>query len=328
MINSIGLLPAGISIKNLKNFVLNEEVARSLEYLNIPLVDSKETHCDDDIEESEEIVPEDIIIFCTPNESDVGLLQFHIQNYECTNMFLHHDTYVFSTITDSIHIGDNGSPYVAVSTFENDIMVFDPLVRNPIMPQFLLKGHQDSVLCLEYDGTLFSGSSDSTIAEWDTERMEEKNRKPAAGPVTRISTFKSSMIYSVGTHLYCFDKRIDFLGDVERIKIMEDAMLVSDATGILRHYDLRNVSHQVNEAKVHEDSITGLDVFRNDIYTASLDGKIGVLDLHSLTTKSFQNTNEKLFSLKVHSSGFYVYGGEENELKLKIIEEPPAIFVE
>lgn len=318
MINSIGFLSRSISVESLKAFVPDVDIAASLEYLNIPVVDRSEVPCDDEIDESEEIMEEDVVIFCTPNEGDVSFLQFHIQNAECTNMFLHHDTFVFSTITDSQCIEINAAPYVAVSTFEKDIMVYDPLVRNPVMPQILLQGHQDSVLCLEsHNGMLFSGSQDSTVAEWDVERREMRQQTKAAGAVSKLAMLENAVVYSVDRTLHLLDEKIEFEGEVERIRIRGNVMLVSDSNGTLRLYDPRNISAAVSEKKIHQDSITAIDFLGENVYTASLDERICVLDGTTLELRHTENTEEKLFSLRTHDSGFYVYGGESNELQLK-----------
>lgn len=306
-----------MKVEKLRSFVPDRGIADSLEHLNIPMVDVSEVPCDYDVDESEEIFEEDVVMFCTPNESDVSFLQFHIHNDECTNMFLHHDVYVFSKITDSKCIEIDGNPYVALSTFETEIMIFDPFVRNPMLPQLLLEGHQDSVMSLEYHGgTLFSGGSDSAIIEWDIERRQPRNRVSAVSPVNKIAVFNTSLIYSTSKTLCCLGSKLEFEGDVEKIRIEDDSMLVSDSTGLLKHYDLRNLSETVNERKIHEDSITDIDVFENSIYTSSLDGSINVLDFSTLCTKDMYKTGEKVFSLKVHKNGFCVYGGEENELKM------------
>ncbi|KAG5859382.1 hypothetical protein KMI_07g12250 [Encephalitozoon hellem] len=324
MISSIGFLPSGISIENLKKFVIDESIHQSLSYLNIPVVDKEKVSFDDDIDESEEIVENDIVVFCTPNEGDVSFLQFYVQNRECTNMFLHHDTYVFSTICDSEYFTVGGEMYVAVATFEKDIMVFDPLVRNPVLPQILLKGHEEAVLSMEcWNGTLFSGSLDSTIIEWDSEKALAKNRIQATGPVNKIGIFDSSVIYSVEDTLYCFDGEVKLEGEVERIRIIGNGMLVSDSTGTLRYYDLRNMASAVIEKKIHEDSITGVDVLGDKVYTGSLDGTIKVVSLDTLDVVSSRDAEEKVFSLRTHEDGFYVYGGEKNEPVLSYTDDGP-----
>ncbi|ADM11255.1 WD40 domain-containing protein [Encephalitozoon intestinalis ATCC 50506] len=321
MISSIGFLPGGVSIERLKEFVYDEDIHRALDYLGIPVVDKSKMACDDDIDESEEIVENDIIVFCTPNEDDVSFLQFYVQNRECTNIFLHHDTYVFSTICDSTQAVIGGETYVALATFEKDIMVFDPFVRNPVLPQVLLKGHEEAVLSIECsNGVLFSGGLDSTIIEWDTEKALPKNRIQAMGPVNKLGTLNSSVIYSVENSLYWTDREIRFDGEVERIRIMDNKMLVSDSTGILRHYDLRNVSDPVMEKRIHEDSITGIDVLGSNVYTGSLDGSIKIVSLETFDVMNSEDVEEKIFSLKVHEDGFYVYGGEKNEPELRYID--------
>ncbi|UYI28113.1 WD40 domain-containing protein [Encephalitozoon cuniculi] len=324
MISSIGFLPTGTSMEKLKSFVVDKDIHEALGYLNIPVVDKSETFCDDDVDESEEIVENDIVIFCTPNESDVSFLQFYAQNRECTNMFLHHDTYVFSTICDAKHVTIGGAPYVALGTFERDIMVFDPFIRNPILPQVLLKGHSEAVLSMGcWSGVLFSGGLDSTIIEWDVEKAEPKSITKAGGPVNKLSIFNSTPIYSVESSLHCLGKEIKFDGEVERIKIKENAMLVSDSTGVLRWYDLRQMGDAVRSKKIHEDSITGIDVFGGNAYTGSLDGSIKVVSLETLDVVSSRSVGEKVFALKVHEDGFYVYGGEKNELVLNYIDGSP-----
>ncbi|AFN82732.1 WD40 domain-containing protein [Encephalitozoon romaleae SJ-2008] len=323
MISSIGFLPSGISIEKLKKFVVDEDIHQSLNYLNIPVVDKEKVPFDDDIDESEEIMENDIVVFCTPNEDDVSFLQFYVQNRECTNMFLHHDTYVFSTICDSEYLTIGGEMYVALATFEKDIMVFDPFMRNPILPQVLLKGHEEAVLSIESrDGILFSGSLDSTIIEWDTEKALAKNRIQTMGPVNRIGILDSSVVYSVENSLYCLDEEIKFEGEVERIRIRENAMLVSNTTGTLRCYDLRKMTEVIIEKRIHEDSITGLDTLGDNVYTGSLDGTIKVVSLDTFGIVGSKDVDEKVFSLRAHEDGFYVYGGEKNELVLNYIDEP------
>lgn len=321
MISSIGFVPSGISMQNLKRFVPDEEIADSLRYLDIPIVDTSEKPCDDDVEESEEIVENDVMIFCTPNEDDVSFLQFHIHNSECTNMFLHHDVYVFSTITDSSLVEIGNELYVGLSTFENDIMLFDPFVRNPMLPQILLRGHVDSVLSLKYhDHRLVSGGSDAVIAEWDVERGQVKDKTVATGPVSNVAVLDSGTVYSVNDVLYCLRNEARLGGDVEKIRTKDNGVLVSDSTGVLRHYDLRNMSTFVKEKKVHEDSITGVDVLGDTVYTASMDGSVKTVDLLTFETKSTWDSGEKLFSLGVHGDGFYVCGGESNELMLRAVD--------
>lgn len=322
MISSIGFLPSGISAERLKTFVADEDIRKSLDYLNIPIVDKSSVFCDDDVDESEEIVENDIVVFCTPNEDDVSFLQFHVQNRECTNMFLHHDTYVFSTVADSAQVTIGGMPYVALGTFEKDIMVFDPLVRNPMIPQALLRGHEDAVLSVEWsNGVLFSGSVDSTVIEWDVERREPRSRVEVAGPVGKICVLGSSVIYSVETTLHCLGKELKFEGDVERIKIRENTMLVSDSVGNLRVYDLRNGCEAVVDKRIHEDSITGFGICGGDVYTGSLDGSIKIVKIETLDVVGSKSTEEKVFSLETHEDGFYVYGGEKNELHLEYVGE-------
>eukprot|EP00919_Chromeraceae_sp_WS-2016_P064650 GHVR01153129.1.p1 GENE.GHVR01153129.1~~GHVR01153129.1.p1 ORF type:complete len:131 (-),score=20.71 GHVR01153129.1:229-621(-) len=127
-------------------------------------------------------------------------------------------------------------------------MIFDPLIRNPMLPQLLLKGHEDSVMSLEHrNGILFSGSSDSTIIEWDIERRQPRNQLRAMGPVDKVAVFNSSVIYSMSRTLCCLGNEIEFEGDVEKIRIEDDSMLVSDSVGLLKHYDLRNLLDAVNE---------------------------------------------------------------------------------
>ncbi|KAH9411880.1 hypothetical protein HK407_03g06330 [Ordospora pajunii] len=317
MITSIGIIPSKIEIEKLKEFKVNEEIARSLEHLNIPLIDKSAMSCDYDADESEDIVEGDVLIFCTPNEEDISLLQIYIQNKECVNMFMHHDAYVFSSVIDSENLSIGGTPYIALGTFENDILVYDPLVRSAMLPQILLKGHSDAVMSLrEAEGRLFSGSVDSTVIEWDAERLEVRNKIEAAGPVSKIDVSGSFVVYSVENALYCFGEKIGFEGDVEKIRMADDRIFVSDSCGKLWCYDIRNMSKTVLEKKIHEDSIADFDIFAKSIYTASLDETIKVVDAENFDVRYVKKVDERVFSIRVCEEGFFVYGGEQNMLNM------------
>ncbi|KAM0672513.1 hypothetical protein CWI42_030780 [Ordospora colligata] len=317
MITSIGIIPSKIEIDKLKEFQADKEIAKSLEHLNIPLIDKSAMTCDYDVDESEDIVEGDVLIFCTPNEEDVSFLQIYIQNKECVGMFMHHDTYVFSSVIDSENLNIGGTPYIALGTFENDIFVYDPLVRSAMLPQILLKGHSDAVMSLrETEGKLFSGSYDSSIIEWDTKRLEVRNKINTAGPVSKIDASGSIVVYSVANSLHCFEQEIGFESDIEKIKMVGDRMFISDSSGKLWYYDIRNMSNAVLEKKIHDDSIASFDIFEKSIYTASLDGTIKVLDIESFDVRYVKKADEKVFSIKVCEEGFFVYGGEQNMLKM------------
>ncbi|KAG2199664.1 hypothetical protein INT47_005189 [Mucor saturninus] len=153
-----------------------------------------------------------------------------------------------------------------------------------ITPLFDLKGHEASVLAVEYAKTsllgehiLASGSEDNTCRLWDIRSQQAVRKISLSEPVTSIKFGKksgsSSLYLSSGTKVHTFDLRSEGASFAQPIQT----------------YEFSN------------DEINSIDVNENNKYlaTADDDGVVNVIDLgsHKIHKKSSKKHNNICMSV-------------------------------
>lgn len=277
MISSMGFIPNNSEITKLTKFIPDEDVKNSLEYMKIPFIEEE-----GEIQIDEIIKPTDEILFCTPNTEEISNLAFY--GYDEKEIYFHHDLFVFSTILDSVYLGNNK---VALATFEPDIFVYDAFTNFPILPQILLKGHEETVTGIKNKNTLLSCSQDKTVIEWDLETMKYKNIMHFEFGISKFDFEGKSLVLGTENYLNFTNSEVkggsenfslDF--ELEQVKIYGHLVYVSDSNGGMNIFDLRNTRNRlIYKADAHSDAILDFVVMDGHIVTTSLDKSIKIWDL-------------------------------------------------
>lgn len=268
MINTIGFLPNCSEVGELTRFVPDEAVKSQLEYLQIPIITPDPT--DEEAAEPEPRQPikcTDSIVFCTSNTEEMSSVAFY--GYDETEMFFHHDLFVFSTILDSCHVS---STHVAVATFEPSIMVYDFMVEFPVLPQHLLVGHTGAVTGIKNKfEKLMSCSEDKTIVEWDQNEMRLRTQKNYELPIERFDFEGNSLVLGANTYLNINNENIPLDYKIEQLQLRDNFVYVSDEEGRLLVYDVRMPAKALIEQKVHDQAVIDFCLAKDWIVTTALD---------------------------------------------------------
>lgn len=316
MINTIGFIPNFTEVSKLKEFVPDEDVSKELEYLQIPVLETGEQGDADEIEERQVIKSTDSVLFCTINNEEISSVAFY--GYDETEMFFHHDFFVFSTIIDSCYVGDS---LVAVATFEPHIMVYDFTVEFPVLPQHLLIGHTSSVTSIKNKGgRLMSASEDKTVIEWDMTEMRVKNRQNYEFPIERFDFECSSVVFGGGTYLNINNENISLDYGLEQLRMSDNMVYVSDSEGRMIIYDVRMPSKPLNVQKMHSSTLVDFCLVRDWTVTTSSDMTLKMwkaegAELKCKNAMSFEEAGAGVLALGFNPfSGFdEIFVGDEKD---------------
>ncbi|KAF9761865.1 hypothetical protein NGRA_2368 [Nosema granulosis] len=325
MINCIGFLPKGIDIEKLKDYKPDQEILKKLEYLDLPIIENKEEPSEES-ENNDFVVESDLVVFSTPNNSELSYLQFHVFDKELDDFVIHHDIYVFSSINDTEYININNQHCVALGTFENYVMLYDALVKNPMTPQVLLEGHSGAVMAVTTDNSnysLFSGSEDRSVIEWDLEKLCVKNKAEYCQVVEKLCVSEDILIFGNQQSIYLPSSGEEYKveGTVENCMIEGNNIYIGDSSGVLTVLDIRNMKKSKTIKKVSEDPLTGLDVLRGYVSVSSLGGDLFIFDSSSFETKFSHNVKSELYSVKLSEENVLFFGDASDTLHIKRIEE-------
>lgn len=316
MINTIGFLPNSIEIKQLNEFVPNEEVKKHLEYLQIPVLPREDAESSEkSSEEKPAIKSTDSILFCTANTEEISTVAFY--GYDDTEMFLHHDLFVFSTIIDSCFIKDT---LVGVATFEPDIMVYDSMVDFPVLPQHLLVGHTGSVTGIKNKfEKLMSCSEDKTIIEWDTSEMRLKSQKNYDVSIEKFDFEGNNMVLGSQKYLNINNENISLEYDLEQLRVKDNFVFVSDCEGYIQVYDIRMPGKSMILQKLHSSALVDFCLAKDWIVTTSQDCTIKLWKIKesTLNCKSEVSVNPGSLVISLAYNEFdcldEVFAGDEND---------------
>lgn len=300
MISSIGFIPNTQEIKELKEFQMDKEIQHKVEYLGIPIIPKADN---EDEQDFPEIKSTDNILFCTPNTEEISNVAFY--GYDDTEVFFHHDLFVFSTILDSCFVKDS---FVAVATFEPFVFIYDALVEFPILPQILLEGHESAVTGIKNkEGRLISCSDDQHIIEWDLNTLQLKNKTDVKISIEKFDFEGSSMVFGSQTYLSINNQQISLENDVEQIKCKENNVFVTDCDGNMMIYDIRAPAKAMLSKKIHEDSVLDLCLVKDWIVTCSVDNHVKLWKLEGdLICKNDMEQDSTVYAL-----GFNEFGSED-----------------
>ncbi|WUR02419.1 WD40 repeat domain-containing protein [Vairimorpha necatrix] len=317
MINTINHIPAQISIDKLNKYEKNEEIIQQLSHLEIPFLDEPIM----ELENNDTFICEsDLVLFSTSNNLEESFLQFHIYDKEHDDFIINHDIFLFSSINDSEYIYKNNKHYIALATCEKDIMLYDSLVFNPLTPQLLLKGHDDSVLAVKFfNNALYSGSDDKKILEWDLETLRIKESFTTNLNVEKIANAGNMIFYGEKNTIANLSTGTNFFidGNLENMVGHENFLYLTTSSGSFYTYDSRNTCKPFFEHKYSEEPLTGLHFLNDKIGMCSKKGEIWVLDSKDFEIKNTENIKSTLFSIKLHESNVIFYGDEGDSLQMK-----------
>lgn len=326
MINCIGFLPKGINIEKLKKFEKDEEILQKLSYLDLPIIENEETpsEASEESQKGEFVVESDLLVYSTPNSTELSYLQFHVYDQENDDFVIHHDIYVFSTINDTEYVNLNNNHYVALGTFENHVMLYDALIKNPMTPQILLEGHSGPVMALSRNShSLFSGSDDKSILEWDFEKLTVRNKFESTQIVEKLCVSDNFKIFGNSNSIYSYEtgEEYNLDGNLENCIIDNNNIYITTSSGILSVFDIRNLNSPKTSKKISEQPLTGLDVLENYVAITSLDGDILVLDILDLETKYSHKVKTEIYSVKLSEENVLFFGDGSDLLNMKRTDE-------
>ncbi|EOB11730.1 Myosin heavy chain kinase B [Nosema bombycis CQ1] len=312
MINCIGFLPKGINVEKLNKFEKDEEIIKKLEHLELPIIENDYENEESDTNEC--IVESDLIVYSSLNNRDLSYFQFHVYDEEMDDFVIHHDIYVFSSINDTEYLNFNNKHYVALATFENNIMVYDALVKNPMTPQILLEGHGGPVMSITKNDTfMYSGSEDLSFITWDLEKLCLVKKTPLEYIPEKLCLTENKSVI-IGSkdkvHVFNAEDEIKLEGTVHNLVANGDNFYISDSSGALSIYDVRNPSVPKTHIKVSEQPLTGLDVLENVVAVSSLDGHINVFDTNNLQVKFSHKIKNEIHSVKLSEENVLFLGTE------------------
>lgn len=329
MISTIGFLPNTTETKVLQKFIPDENIKKRLDYLQIPLLQNQVEQFEElssDKEELPEIKATDNILFCTPNSEEISNVAFY--GYDDTEMFFHHDLFVFNTIIDSCRL-ISSDRYVAVATFEPDIMIYDFAIELPLLPQALLIGHEDAVTGIKnkYE-KLISCSQDKTIIQWDINELKVKEKTVYDIEIERFDFEGNMLVFGAKTYLNINNQSISLKNEIEQLRIKDNIVYVSDNEGYFTLYDIRNTERAISSDKVHDESIIDFCIAKDWIVTTSLDNKIKMWKSGStgLELKSTFDQNSTVYSLGYNEldkeEEIFAGNGENHVFPIKLEEIP------
>jgi len=269
MISALGFIPNETQRRSLGRFVSDEKIRERLEYLQIPLVSPE----DDEEEEEEAVEAGDSLLFATPNTEEMSALAFYVYNSE--ERYIHHDTFVFSTILDAAHVG-NG--LVALGTFEPDIFVYDAFIKFPLLPQKLLCGHTAPVTGIAlHEGRLLSCSDDGSIIEWDVLRSTSiRSVVEMAGPIEKFDFTSNITAFGADNAVTINSSHFALESPIERVRCFGDKVYVLESSGSVSAFDSRSLNRPVYTQSLHPDAVLDIAFVNGRIATASSDSTVKV----------------------------------------------------
>lgn len=317
MISSIGFLPNTQEIRELKDFEVNENVKSKLEYLSIPILPNEPS---DDSEEMPVIKSTDNVLFCTPNTEEISNVAFY--GYDDTEIYFHHDLFVFSTILDSCYVRDS---FVAVATFEPDIFIYDFMLKFPVLPQLLLEGHEGPVTGIKNkEGKLVSCSDDKTVIEWDLNMLTVKDRKNVQVSIEKFDFESNSLVFGAKNFLNINDENISLDHNIEQLKIKDNFVYLSDCDGNLMIFDVRAPAKAMVSKKIHDDAVLDICLVNNLIVTSSVDKHVKVWELEGdLVCKNDMVQESVVYALGYNEFNTVneVFAGNEEDFVYPILLE-------
>lgn len=323
MINTIGFLQNNTELKELKEFTPDENIKKHLDYLQIPIIPKSDFKDDDVCSEDEErpiLQSTDNILFCTPNTEEISNVAFY--GYDDTTIFFHHDLLVFSTIIDSCSI-ENDSRYVAVATFEPDVMIYDFSINLPLLPQALLIGHTGPVTGIKNKyGKLVTSSEDKTIITWDSNKLQIKEQTKCDVVIERFDFENKSFVFGANTYLNINNENIPLDYAMEQLRIKEDMVYVTDSEGNISIFDVRKPAKALFTQKIHDGAVVDMCLAKDWTVTTSLDKKIKLwkLENNEFVCKSVLEQEHTVFALGYNDKDDFeeVFAGNEDDFVFPI----------
>lgn len=314
MISSLHVIENPIQLDKLHKFVPDNSIKQHLAYMNIPMVDN--TSGDDDSDD-QFIDQNDKILISTPNNEDISMLSFHVYNQ--SSMFIHHDLYVFSTIISSAVIDSSPYPFVALATFEPDILIYDISIKFPILPQIVLVGHSGPVTALKmYGDALWSASDDGSVIKWDANltagtiiNKNDKIIKTGVG-INKMDINDNNIVYTAGRYININKTSINLEYEIEQIKILNNLIYIGDETGRVIIYDIRNLQNECYSKKIHGNAIYSMEFNSKQVVTSSADGLVKVFDLDGFREVGSYERNAPVSAMCFDSDG-KLFCGDEND---------------
>ncbi|ELA41417.1 uncharacterized protein VICG_01522 [Vittaforma corneae ATCC 50505] len=315
MINTIGFLPNSTEIRQLNEFVPNESVKEHLEYLQIPILPRKDVDSSDKLSEERPVIKStDSILFCTSNTEEISTVAFY--GYDDTEIFVHHDMFVFSTIIDSCFIKNT---LIGVATFEPAIMIYDFMVDFPVLPQYLLIGHTGPVTGIKNKfEKLMSCSEDKMIIEWDINEMRLRSQKNHDVSIERFDFEGNNLVFGSQKYLNINNENISLDYDIEQLKIRDNLVFVSDCEGYIQIYDVRMPGKAMISQRLHESALVDFCLAKDWIVTTSQDCTVKSWKTKELALRYISEINTP--GSQVLSLGYNeynnldeVFAGDEND---------------
>lgn len=319
MISSIGFFKQGIEIEKMEKYKLDKNAIKKFENYEFKNKEDFEEESDSD----EKIFKDDILFYSTPNTEEQSYIEFQIYNEE---IFIHHDIYIFDLILDSCYIENNEKYYIALATSENEIPIYNSFIKNPLLPEISLKGHESEVTTINFNKNLYSGSLDGNLIMWSIDNQKIINKINTGNEIYSMAindfilTSKNNEIVTIYSNSLEKISELKIHNKVEKI-VIKDKILVSDNAGYVYIFDKRNFNEPLIFKKIHNAEIPALDCDSDKIITGSIDKNISVLNYNLEELKDIK-CKEKITSVCLceYDNRLCVYGGENNECKMLILD--------
>lgn len=326
MISKVGFMPQDIAITRLDEYVVTEsdmEIFReSRTEPQNALDESSSCEYDD-----EEILASDLVLYNTFNDlsAELSYLEFHVFTDE-SELFLHHDIYIYSLIYDACTFRRGTLDYVALALESGTIDVYSFMIRNPFKPSISLKGHTDAVSSVTYvQNSIFSCGYDMYCYGWDVETQKATATKKFKKTLEMVEDCTSELSLISSSKGYFLSHDLDITATIPMkgltgIKTDGHRVIVTDKSGNITEMDRRNMSVNVKSKKIHTKCINDLDVRKDRIVTVSDDMKVCILDMDFTEIQNIQKKN-KIFSVSLYpyddrQKSMFVCGGLDTNLSV------------
>lgn len=269
--------------------------------------------------EDEQVLQTDKVVVATYPSEEANSILFHV--YSPSYFYPHHEISYPSVFFDCKVLKND---FVAVSSLNDDILVFDPKIKFVDSPSYILSGHDSMVLCLQMQEDLISGSEDKSIIFWDETRIKE--RLFYKKEITKMAVNGKFIAHFSGKNVVFRSKseiikEISF-PDLEDLKIKDEKIFCSDVDGNLTVYDTRNFGNKVY--KIHGEGINSFDFYEEYVVTGSDDKTIKVYDLNKGEVIKNFKVNGSVSCVKMEDDLCF-YGGEETDLQYLDFKESKII---
>ncbi|ORD94583.1 hypothetical protein ECANGB1_455 [Enterospora canceri] len=198
----------------------------------------------DEVELEEPVGEDETRIFATVNRDDFSCLAHFASNGEA--VYCNHDLFVPNTVINGCRIEVGGREAVALGTFDEGVLVYDPLVEFSPYPIAVLSGHRETVSFVCSDGELLYSAAGREIIRWDLGRMEAGDRFDTGIDVERVVADGRMLYYSEGDTVIAYDTSspgdyvtINSIGSVESFCISGRNLFVGNSEGGVECFDLR-----------------------------------------------------------------------------------------